>query len=232
MHPHHEHRAHKVEHRRVGHITRGYASGGAVHRHDDAAEDKKLIKKVLKERDAQAVSGRPAKERADRPHRAKGGRVGKHKGTNVNVIVAGGAHPGMAPPPAMAAGAPASMPPPRPPMPPMAPPPGGPPMAGPGMPPPGMPPRHAGGRTYARGGGIKSGPTWEEGKKNGTPVQHTNNKGDGKNIGRGRVVTFRTGGAVEGPRTGGMGPKLPGGAGGGEARLAKEKRAERSYKRA
>jgi len=34
------------------------------------------------------------------------------------------------------------------------------------------------------------GPTWNEGLKAGTPVQPTNNKGDGKDIGRGKVITY------------------------------------------
>ena len=46
-HPHNEHRQHKVERRRVEHITKGYASGGGVHA--DEAEDKKLIRKTVKE---------------------------------------------------------------------------------------------------------------------------------------------------------------------------------------
>lgn len=34
------------------------------------------------------------------------------------------------------------------------------------------------------------GPAWNEGLKAATPVQHTNNKGDGKDIGRGKVITY------------------------------------------
>jgi hypothetical protein len=130
----------------------------------------------------------------------------------------------------------------------------------------------------ARGGRIKSGPAWDEGLKAGTQIQHADGKSDGKNIGRGKVVTFKTGGGVvsfrakgggvgQTPGTAGPGvpytptykrtkeplasdvkramggkiespkgvdsaTKLPGGAGGGEARLAKEHRAARDYKRA
>jgi hypothetical protein len=131
----------------------------------------------------------------------------------------------------------------------------------------------------ARGGRIKDGPAWNEGLKAGTPVQHRDGKSDGKDIGRGKVVTFKTGGGViktfraggggVGQTSGSSGPgatykptykrtkeplvpsmaramggkieapkgvesasKLPGGAGGGEARLAKEHRAARDYKRA
>lgn len=228
-HPHHAHRQHKIEHSRVGHITRGYAAGGAV---CEAPSKPGELKKTYPKRDSQAVEGGSAKERLDRPGRAmraKGGRVGKHKGTNVNVIVApqGGPHPGLAPP-AGVAGAPMASPPmappPRPAMPPPGmPPPGGPPMAGP---PPGMmPPRKAGGRAYAKGGAVKSGPAWDESLKAGTPVQHNpSGKSDQNDVNRGKVVTFRTGGGVKA----GMAPKLPGGAGGGEARLAKERMAKHS----
>ena len=121
----------------------------------------------------------------------------------------------------------------------------------------------------AKGGRVKDGPAWEEGLKAGTQVSHTDGKSDGKNIGRGRVVTFRAGGGV-GQTSGTAGPgmpynptykrtkepiasdevkramggkveapkgvekasKLPGGAGGGEARLAKQHRAERDYAKA
>lgn len=97
---------------------------------------------------------------------------------------------------------------------------------------------------YARGGGVKHGPTWEEGRKNGTQVQHHDGKDDQKDIGRRRVVTFLAGGRVKkdcggpaqtptrakGGRVGrdAVAPatKLPGGSGGGEARLVKAHRAE------
>lgn len=283
MHPFNEHRAHKHEKSRVGHIAKGYASGGAVH-HDEA-EDKKLIKKMISTHDNEATEmagDKRGKPRADRPNRARGGKVkGKHKGVNVNVIVApqgDGAKPPMPMPPP---GGPMAGPPPgAPPMrPPMAPPPG---VGAPGaMPPPGM--RAHGGRAYASGGAVKS-----VGMNVGTKVQHSPGKSDGKDIGRGRVVTFRTGGAVkradggavDGERdrqknyeagsnkvkrinqvgfpsilqdaqrrqmdniekavprkTGGRvespqgvapATKLPGGSGGGEGRLAKERRAARA----
>jgi hypothetical protein len=176
-----------------------------------------------------------------------------------------------------------------PPRPPMAPPPmppgGAPPMPPPGAMPPGgaMPPRPGmmpppGMPMRARGGRIKDGAAWNEGLKAGTQVQHADGKSDGKDIGRGKVVTFKTGGGViktfragggVGQTSGSAGPggpykltyartkeplapdvkramggraeapkgvesasKLPGGSGGGEARLAKEHRAERNYKRA
>ena len=132
----------------------------------------------------------------------------------------------------------------------------------PGMPPPGMPMR-------ARGGRIKDGPAFQEGLNAGTQVQHSDGKSDGKDIGRGRVVTFWAGGKV-GQTSGTAGPgvsykptskrtkeplapevkramggraeapkgveaaskAMPGGAGGGEGRLTKERRAEKNYKRA
>lgn len=282
-HPYASHRQTAKEHSRVGHITRGYAKGGAVH--EDAAEDKKLIRKMMKSE--MHAEGGKSKHRADRPGRAKGGAVkGKHNAkTIVNVITgghpAGGAVPPMPAPP-MGVG-PAAMPPPpmaaKPPMP-MGPPPG----AGlpPGGPPP-MPMRAKGGRIHRESGGsaypnrvsgvtdaeiatnasrrpssdqggerqrAKGGAVKSIGMDVGTKVQHTDGKDDGKDIGRGRVVTFWAGGGVKKKKAdGGMcegqtptrakggrvespdgvapATKLPGGSGGGEARLAKEHRAER-----
>lgn len=218
----------RVEHRRVAALTKGYAAGGAVH--DDAAADTALIRKTVK-KTALKVDGAGAKARADRPGRARGGRAPKKSGkTNVNVIVAG--HGGPPPSPMMAptglgAPPPAAMPP-RPPVPMMPPP--GPGALGaappPGMP-PGMPPRRSGGRTYNTGGAV-----FEEGRRNGTQVSHTDGKKDGKDIGRPKPVTYKTGGPVESAGFARMGPKLPGGAGGGEARLAKQKRAAKSYAKA
>lgn len=216
-HPHNSIRQHKVEHSRVGHIVKGYASGGEVAPRET---NKKIARKAIAQRDAQAVEGTSAKERLDRPNRARGGKVGKHKGTNVNVIVApqGAPHAGLAPP-AMAApmAPPPGALPPRPMAAPM-PPPGGPPMMA-GAPPPGMPPRHNGGRTYAKGGAVTDSAVYKEGRRNGTQVQNNpSGKNDQRDVGRSRVVTFRAGGAV----------KLPGGSGGGEARLAKQRLAKRS----
>ena len=138
-----EHRQHHHEKERVSHLCggrAGYAAGGKVHA--DEAADKKFMKKELKA-SAFKDGGKKPKMRADRPHRAKGGRV-KHKGgkTNVNVIVApsGGPKPAMAGlgPAPMPAPAPAAPPPMvgKPPMPPMG--------GGTGMP-PGMPMRKRGG---------------------------------------------------------------------------------------
>jgi len=149
------------------------------------------------------------------PERARGGRV-KKGNTTVNVIVVpqGQDKEPMLPPPGLAGGPPPGPPP----MPPRPMPPG--PMAGPppGLPPGGPPPmiRHSGGRAYASGGAVKSGPGYEEGKKEGTQVTHSPGKNDQKDVNRPRVITYKKGGMV---------PKLPGGARGGEARLAKAKRA-------
>lgn len=178
-HPHANIRQSKVEHSRVGHITRSYASGGGV---APGQSNAKVVRKALAQRDAQAVEGGTAKERLDRPGRARGGRAPKSKGNNVNVIIApqGGQQAAPPMPPPGLAGPVAGPPSPMPPRPPMMPPPGagGPPMI-PGGPPPGMmPPRRSGGRTYATGGAVKSGPAWEEGKRLGTQVQ---NNPSGKN---------------------------------------------------
>lgn len=261
MHPYHEHRQTKKEHSRVGKITKGYASGGAVNRTEDDRKVRKMS--ASQEREVNPEGGvsphrmdRPKRakggkvKRADggqtgrqmdedarrtreileqrglvTPSRAKGGRVGKSKGSSrtiVNVITgghpAGGAVPPMPaapPPPAGIAGA--AMPPPMAAKPPM-------PMPPPGGPPPGMPMR-------ARGGGVKS-----KGMHVGTKVSHDNGKSDLADMNRKRVVTFKTGGGVKTFMAGGRvespdgvakATKLPGGGGGGEARLAKAHRAER-----
>lgn len=238
-HPHHAHRQHHVEKRRVHHIAKGYAHGGAVH--SDAAEDAAMIKRMVKPKALRAHGGK-TKYRADR--RARGGRT-KHKGagkTVVNVIT--GHHqpqPGIAPPmmPPAAAGPPPGAAPAMPPRPPMAGPPvAGPPGAGaPMMPPPGL--RAAGGRVK---GGDKSGPGWTESVGNRKPyvLTSSDNKNDQKDVGRGKVVTFKTGGGVVSFKTGGgvaarktggrieapkaakaITPHLPGGSGGGLGRLKK-----------
>lgn len=185
-------------------------------------------------------------------NRAKGGRVKKGNAkTIVNVISGGhpaaGAVPPMpAPPPMGVAGPPpGGMPPPmaaRPPMP----------MPPPGGPPTGMPTRAKGGRVQtptgtgvAEDSGVgsnKGDAVFNASRKNGTHISHSGNKDDGKDIGRGRVVTFNTGGGVKSFRAFGgrvespdgvaAATKLPGGSGGGKARLAKEHRAERKYAKA
>ncbi len=231
-----EHRGNKVERDRVMHIAgkhetpKHYARGGSVH--SDEAEDRALIKKEVKG-SALKHEGKEAKSRGDKAvRRAKGGHV-KHKGsgkTSVNVIVApGGQHPPMAgvggPPPG--AGAPPPMMPPKP----MMPPPGAgaPPMAGLGGPPggPPMPPRSDGGRAYKDGGAVgkksladKKGVT---GIGDRTPIQHSGNKSDTQNIGRGPVITRAAGGPIysDGAKGKQMAPKLPAGSGGGKARKAK-----------
>lgn len=249
-HPYDSHKQHKTEKSRVGHITRGYATGGSVH--SDEKEDKKLVRKMVK-RKALKVEGEDVKHRQDRPGRKRGGRAPKAKAnkTVVNVINAGGGHPqpGIAglPPGAMPPGAPPAPPPPAPPM--GGPPPGMPPM---GMKPPGLPPgmpmRKKGGRVTTTQKGT---PVFEEGVRNATPISHDKGKNDLKDMNRGRVVTFKTGGGVvksfranggriEAPkyRDGAMNrinapqgvasaTKLPGGAGGGEGRLAKARKASR-----
>ena len=239
-HPFHEHRQHHVERNRVHHIagtheeTRthhiAHRKDGGRAEHSDEAEDKAMIKREVKSSALKHADGHKPHHRQDKVKRASGGRA-KHKGhgkTNVNVIVAPqGGHPMMAggPPMPPPAAAPPAMPP-RPPMPP----PGG----APGMPPPGlgaapgmMGPRRHGGRAYAKGGAVKSGNTWEEGRREGTQPWNLAGKNDDKDSGRGKPVTYATGGPIYAPAKGHMGPKLPGGSGGAEARLFKKARVRR-----
>lgn len=267
MHPYNALREHHVERSRAGKLTgqtpvvtahkqmKGYAAGGSV------PSQKVPAKNWTSMRDAQAVSGRPPRERADKPRFARGGKVKKHSKVNVNVIVPHGPAPLPAAPPMAPAPvpAPAMAARPMPPMPGPMPPPG----AGPGMPMrPGMAAR--GGRTYAKGGAVLP-KGFRDGVRAGTKVQHTNNKFDGDDVGRGKVVTYargggvadsgnrgvadlvsepeaaqqarenaahrlskgvlrKTGGRIDPPVKGGMAPHLPGGAGGGLARLAKAKK--------
>jgi hypothetical protein len=300
-HPFAAHKQHLVERKRVGHITKGYASGGAVSAADEGGQPSA---KATRQRDALAVTGKPARERLDKPCRARGGRAPKAKGTNVNVIIApqGGQspQPPNAPPPGLPPIPPgqAAAPPPMPMRPPMPMPPGA---APPGAMPPGGPIRSAGGRAYAKGGAVKKradggevgwkerfvgrgklrdemggkpppmgfdftrsktqaedtmrgqmqraedvsdavprrpegrakgGRVFNAGVHAGTSVQHTDGKMDQRNVGRGKVVTYKTGGAVFAPPTGKMAPKFEGGAGGGEARIAKAHRAAKHYARA
>lgn len=221
-HPFSEHRQSKVEHSRVGRVAKGYASGGAVH--DDAKEDATQIKRMVKP-SALKVEGKKATARMDRPNRARGGRTG-----TVNVIIApqeGANRP--APPaavPAPAGVAPVPMTPP-----PRLPPPGPMPPAGAGAPP--MPLRNTGGRAYARGGAVRSGPAYDEGKREGTQVQHDPGKNDLKDVGRGKPITYKRGGAIEAPAKTApkTPPKLDGGGRGGKARLQKAARAAKTYAR-
>lgn len=234
-HPYSGIRQDKVEHKRAREMTRGYAGGG------DIAQDKKLIKKMIGVHESRMhMTGGAPKARADRPMRAKGGRV-KNGKTTVNVVINGN---GDKPPMPMPMPMPPAIPP-RPMVPPPMPPAAAGPLPGvgpgPGMPP--MPPRSHGGRTYASGGAVKSGPGWTTSQSLKTPVQHAPGKNDGKELGRGRPITYKKGGSVPAfacggatMKTGGpinapagkkgMGPKLPGGARGGLARLAKAKRAK------
>ena len=230
-HPHAARRQTKVEHQRVAHITKGYASGGAVNDatelHPDEKADIKLVKKTVK-KSALKMAGGAVKHRADK--RARGGKV-KHKGATINILNAPGHAMGGAPMAGMTPPGPPMAPPAMPPRPPMPPPAGAMP---PGMPPGGgapmpMPPRKHGGKTYARGGAVKDGPAWKEGLRAGTQVKNTPGKNDLGDLYRGRQITYKTGGKVEAPEGVAPATKLPGGAGGGKGRLAKERRAKKVY---
>ncbi len=217
-HPYQSARQSKVERSRVGSITKGYAAGGAV---NASAAELARSAKALATGGPVAMAGKAPKARLDRPGRASGGRT-NGKGATVNIIVGGGDKQ----PPMAGLGMPPPMPPPPMPPPIPPPPPGGPPM---GMPPGGPPPgiRSMGGRAYAKGGAVKSGPAYEEGKRNGTQVSHTPGKNDLQELNRGKPITYATGGATEAPKgKAGMGPKLGGGGRGGLARLQKATRAK------
>lgn len=207
-HPHNELRDHKVQRSRVASIAKGYATGGGVSGVTSA--DRTLAKNLVKST-AMKMAGGSVSARQDRPNRARGGKVGKKKGTKgntVNVIIG---QPHDKPPMIPGVGTP----PPMPPKPPMAPPPGPPMSAGP-MPPPGgappMPMRARGGKVNANTAGIGKGRT---------PVQHAPGKQDLKNIGRGPVITKATGGAIS-SAGGKMAPHTIGGSGGGKSRLDKQ----------
>lgn len=231
-HPHAGLRQHKVEKSRVSKIAHGHAAGGGVH--SDEAADKALIKKMVR-KTALTAEGDSPKHRADRPGRKRGGRVKGGK-TVVNVITnAAPPAPGIAGPPPMPPGPPPGAPPAMPPMgakPPMLPPAGAPPGGmGPGM----LPVRKRGGRVND-GTKVFNKSMKEAGER---PVKHIPGKNDLKDMNRGRVVTFKTGGGVksftayasggriESPQGVAAATDLPGGAGGGEGRLAKAHRAKR-----
>ena len=71
-HPHNEHRDHKVQHRRVHHITHGMAEGG--YDHSMHGTEMKPIRHKASKVVHRAAGGR-VKVRADRPRRAHGGGV-------------------------------------------------------------------------------------------------------------------------------------------------------------
>lgn len=226
----------------------GMSSGGGiaptVYRKDGGAVTQRADGGSVRQR-----SDRPARAFGGRLGGKKKKSGGKKGHTvNVIVAPHTPAAPALPPKPPMVPGVAAGPPPmpPKPMMPPpvpgAGPPPGGlgaGPMPPPGaLPPPGMPPRYAGGRAYKKGGAVFSGaqmkvsPTARGGggsiKANSqtsgagvgrTPLQPSPNKQDGKNIGRGSVITKAAGGPIYSPSKGRMAPHAKGGAGGGLARL-------------
>lgn len=223
-HPYHSKRDDKASRSRAKELTKGYASGGGVH--SDEKMDKALVKKMVRST-ALKMDGGGAKARMDRPGRASGGRVKKAPQTNIHINVT----PPSGSPPLAGLGAPAGIPVSKP----ASPPPPGPPMAGPGMPPgpmgagpggpPGMPP---GMPPMPRAKGGRVGKGWTDSMKNETKVQHTPNISS-KGLGRGKPITYKTGGPISSPAKGGMGPKMPGGGRGGLGRLAKAHRAAKKH---
>jgi hypothetical protein len=91
--------------------------------------------------------------------------------------------------------------------------------------------------TRARGGSVNKGTkVFEQSKRSGTKVSHDFGKLDMDDMNRKRVVSFKSGGVVKTFMAGGRveasdavakSTELPGGSGGGEARLAKAHRAAR-----
>jgi hypothetical protein len=249
----HSHRQSHVEKRRVSHITKGYAKGGAVK--GDKSIGKQALTLHKHEHEALDAEGEGAKHRMDRPKRAKGGKVkGKSNAKTVINVITGHPGGGAAPPPMAPPGiGGAAMPPPAPPpmiaKPPM-------PGAGPGMPPPSMPPMRArGGKVQTpTGTGVAKNtrdseknhgsPVFNASMRDGTQISHAPGKADSKDIGRREVVSFASGGKVktfscrakggriESPKGVAKATELPGGSGGGEARLVKEARAKRDYHKA
>lgn len=158
----HPYAGHKEVHagrKRAGSMAK-FKKGGAVH--SDEAEDKKLIKKMVKKDDLK-VEGRSTGGRLDKY--ARGGRTKKGGGkTHINILVApqGGKADAAAPPgpglPPGAGGPPPGM------KPPMGPPPGA---GGPPGLPPGMMNRGGGVKKYAKGGKVpmKAGAMTGEGRK-------------------------------------------------------------------
>lgn len=141
MHPYANHRQDKAGKARAKHLT-NYKKGGAIH--SDAAQDKKLIGKMIAANDKK-VEGRASGGRLDkfaRGGRAKGKGKGK-KGTNINIAIVS---PDKEKDPA------ATMPKPPMPMAPMAPPPM---PGGPGGGPAGIPGAPGGLPPMKRGGAIK-----------------------------------------------------------------------------
>jgi hypothetical protein len=221
-HPMQAHRQHIVERKRVSHITKGYDSGGEVgygeaqQNQHNALNDAPNPANQSSQYSPQSEQAGPAPRDPDIERlvsgrrtgraRARGGRVDsfarggktkKGKGTTVNVMMGHGdkqAVPVPVPAPATLPGGAGPLPPRPPVLPPAgAAPPGMPPGGPPGMPPPGI--RRSGGRAYARGGGVKSGPTWDEGKRNGTQVTHSPGKNDSDKINtRPALLTRKRGG--------------------------------------
>lgn len=229
-HPFNSIRNDKVQKSRVATIAKG--CGGAM------ATGGSVSAKIVGRKDGGAVlraDGGAVKSRADRPNRARGGRTKKSaKGHTVNVIVAPSApKPPMAPMiPGVAAGSPGPVPP----RPPLTPPAGGP-IAAPGaappmgagpMPPPGaLPPpgmHYAGGRTYKKGGRVKSAGGSAGGKSNfsGTPMKaafttkgkpadggkSNHETGDTAGIGKGRTPIQSTGTNKQDTKNIGRGPVI------------------------
>jgi hypothetical protein len=207
-HPYQSVRDDRVAKSRAKEMTK--ACGGSVSGHAE------VFKKTAKP--AMRMTGGAVRPRLDRPARASGGRVKKPSTTNIHINVTPSTPPSASPPSLAGPAAPVGLPVPRPAPPPMPGPMAGPPGGPPGLP-PGMPPM-----PRAKGGRVAGGPLgtgWKDAEKNKTKVQHMPGNADAHAPKRSKPITYATGGSINAPSRGGMGPKMPGGGRGGLGRLAK-----------
>ncbi len=185
--------------KRAHEMSKHFKRGGKVH--GDEAEDKAMIKKMVKKEDLKAEGG-AVKPRLDKM--ARGGKAKHH--THINIMVAPKGGDG-APPPGLGAGGP-PMAPPMGPKPPMGPPPGGPMGAGPPGLPPGMPPPGAGGPKPP--GMMKRGGKAPSGISSKSNIEAWGNRTTSN-------TKYESGGRVPLKY-----PPMKGGAGGANGRLAKK----------
>lgn len=250
VHPYAEHRQHKVERERASHMTKGYATGGAVKGHPDETEDKKLIRAEVKKGALKKVAadhGKKPHARLDR--KARGGKVKKQAASDdgyaaeekaderltgegmVKRAKGGRVNKGKTTVNVIVSGGDKQAQPVPIPVP-SGPPPGAaamPPPRPPGMMPPAgpaMPPGQPMPMPPHRNGGrayANGGSVYEEGRRHGTQVTHTKGKNDQDDIDTSRPILTRK----RGGRT--MNQLDDAGAGSGPGRLEKTAMQKRTY---